>query len=249
MSLGGEVAKFLAAMMDQFVATKLWSMFTPSERMRSTLLRLTMRPSAVCFQLVLVRSQENPFALFKLLDPASDKDTLANQLLQTPPCTLDAFTKAFTHIFDTVDKVKGDDALEVLRLIAVQSRCSTYSTERLHSRNLRRAKSRAVTHHISVADLALPHLAYSGPTFLHDIVNEPVQDRHSRKRTHPPGEDKPSNKKLRTGGGGAWRAFIHHRLGGRKLTGPLVQALRDDYHTLTINEKRYYNELGMAGHS
>ena len=54
-------------------------------------------------------------------------------------------------------------------------------------------------------------------------------------------------KRRRKAGGGAWRAFLSHELGGRQFTKEALQELQRKYHGLSPRSKTHYKEVGEAG--
>eukprot|EP00971_Amphidinium_carterae_P326651 6457579-Amphidinium_carterae.1 len=59
----------------------------------------------------------------------------------------------------------------------------------------------------------------------------------------PDGEQQPQEKPRR-GGGGAWRAFVHHRSRKRKLDATTTKSLAEEYHALSPNTRSFYKRLG-----
>eukprot|EP00971_Amphidinium_carterae_P112926 2236395-Amphidinium_carterae.2 len=103
------------------------------------------------------------YALFLLLDPTKDKLGVARQLLQRPVCTRDSFTKSFLRKYRLAEQLCSAEALEILRVLGMRAQAGIYSTERLHSRNLRRVKARATTHQADLKHLGISHMGQSLP--------------------------------------------------------------------------------------
>lgn len=53
-------------------------------------------------------------------------------------------------------------------------------------------------------------------------------------------------KVLRTGGGGPWRVFCHHRAQGQKFSAEMLQQLSREYNSLSNEERRVYEQAGLA---
>ena len=150
----GEVLPtFFEKTLSQFQDASLWQEFGQTEEFRSRIFRYTFRPGAVAYQLVQKRVEGLPFSLLTLLGSGPDLAREAARLLSIPACMRDSFSAMFLNKFSSVELLLGPTAKHILFIFARRCKCSTYSTERLHSKNLRRAKSRAETHRMSVKDL------------------------------------------------------------------------------------------------
>ena len=193
-----------------------------------------------------------PYRLFELLgehNAALEEAALA--LTQTPSCMRDRFAKHFLAAYPSVPDLMGAEARVLLLCLARQVTGTTYSTERLHSRNLRRAKGRASTQRINIKDLALPHVAFAGPRYCHKSVQSSRSSnrpgRPKRKSADPDPQLHRPSKKKRTGGGGAWRAYVHLNLGGRQITPAVSMELGAGYRNLTQEQRQHYEDIGRAG--
>ena len=51
-------------------------------------------------------------------------------------------------------------------------------------------------------------------------------------------------KPLCRGGGGAWRAFFHHKMRGNKFSGAMAKELSEQYRGLTPEQKAWYEDVG-----
>ena len=58
----------------------------------------------------------------------------------------------------------------------------------------------------------------------------------------------PPPPKRRGGGGGAWRAFVHSRSHGQKLTATGLKELSSAYKALPDAEREQFALLGQKGH-
>eukprot|EP00971_Amphidinium_carterae_P334735 6470178-Amphidinium_carterae.2 len=252
---GADLDEFFQSTM-AMLSSSCWKGFVETERFRSTLLRHSMRSGAVVFQLVSCRVKQAPYKLFQLLNRNTLVREQAEDLLRTPPCQRDPFTSHVFKKYRTPEELAGEEAFLFLALVARKCMCSTYTTERLHSRNLRRAKSRTMTQRIDMKDLALPHVAHAGPPFCH-VLDEQMQRKSKEpekkrgrpsKRKHVESEaDENVASKRRRGGGGAWRAFQQLQFQGRKFSAELIRELSEKYRALSAEERLYYEEVGRAG--
>ena len=226
-------------------SSSLWLLQAETEWMRGYIFKAMVRPAAVCYQLLLLRCKGYPYKLFALLDTGSDKREVAQSLLDGPGCLKDKFSKDFLQQFPTVDLLTGKDSEFILRALGRQAFGSTYTTERLHSRNLKRTMARKSTHPADLAHLGLTHISYAGP-----MHRTPAVGKQARKEPHRPlGRPKKHKKRRRgsSGGGGAWRAYCHYHLQGQPLTASLMRSLAADYHALSLEQRQWYSDLGKAG--
>ena len=132
-------------------------------------------------------------------------------------------------------------------LLPAECNAGTYAIERLHSKNMRRACQRIVTHRVDMSFLGLAHAGYAGPAKLqhkrksHDKHDKGKQKEQDVVDTDPVAED--SQKR----GGGGGRAFCHLHMAGRKFTGAAMQQLSLRYQALSAEERQYYKDVGKAG--
>ena len=252
---GDILPAFFRSTLSQFKDIDLWREFGQTEEFRSRLLRFSFRPGAVAHQLIRIRVQSLPYRLLTLLDTGADVIEQAEMVLRTPACMKDSFSAKFLAKFHTPHLLLSEAAQNILWIFARRARCSTYPTERLHSRNLRRAKCRVETQRVSVKDLALPHSGLTGATFALSDAMQQEKTHTSQKRRigRPPKrpeadpQNLPPPKRRQAGAGGAWRAFLHHRLAGQRFTSEMMLDAKEAYHRLSVEDRAYYAELGRAG--
>ena len=239
---GEDFKAFLGNSWTVFMSETLWKDYSQTERFRSDLFKNVFRPASVVWQLAIRRCQGYPYKLFRFLSSnnADFQQAFANEVLhETPSCMLDSWTRSFLSIHDTIEKLCSPEAQQILTLVAVAACGSTYSTERLHSCNLRRAKSR-LTHAPDIQHLGLGHMGSSGPPWLPSLLETAPSAR-------PRGRPRKNKVAKRRGGGGAWRAFCHMQMGGQSFSKETVQALAEAYHKLSPEQKQIYVEMGKAG--
>ena len=237
---------FMRDTLQQFLSKRLWIHASFTEGWRTKLFQLTWRPAGIVFQLVMVRVANFPYALFGLLERGVDRELVATALLSKPKCLRDTFSKSFLQKYCTPQALCGAEAIAVLKVLAKKALASIFTTERLHSKNLRRAKGRSNTHYPDVKFLGLSHMASAHPIWCcpskHDDGNS--KPTGSQKKTHV--IPKP---KLRAapGGGGPWRAFCSRHMSGRQMTAAALKSLGAAYKRLTPEEKQFYIDVGEAG--
>eukprot|EP00971_Amphidinium_carterae_P214569 4258102-Amphidinium_carterae.1 len=155
-------------------------------------------------------------------------------------------TKLFNK-YSTVEQLLSKEFEMILLTLACTAKGSTYNIERAHSRNLRRAKARAVATRIDLESLSLHHTAFAGP--VHLLHEQGEQPKRGEKRGRPTLEDpaQVSQSKRCHGGGGAWRAFQVVQLGGRQFSAQDMKDLSVQYRSLSDEERQQYRSIGHAG--
>ena len=210
-----------------FSAT-LWEDMVQTEETWSTIVRNSLRPAAAIWMLVYVRTKSCPFSLFKLLAPMGlvEWQEVAEKLLQTPVCLRDSFATHFLALFGDQPSLLSERARQVLSCVASQMSTNTYSVERCHSRNARRARHRVHTHVADARAIALTHQGFAGPEWAYRALGKA----HKRDRERPAAAAGPRQRhKRRRGGGGAWRSYLSHHLKNRKWTGRQMHLLAQRY--------------------
>ena len=244
-----ELTLFFRDLLDTWWSSSLWQGFASTEAFRTTLFQLTMRLGSVCYQLVKVPTRGFPFKLFKLLLPQYATQAFAQEVLQTRTCLLDRFSRDLLRQFNTPEALLSDEFKAILIAVARQGQGTTFTTERLHSKNLKTSLSRQ-THRVDVDHLALGHACWAAPSWCHFEVPSEQQIRKPRGR--PPKrpvdiDEQEVVKKKRRGGGGAFRAFLHMELKGRSFKPDVMQEMKSRYAALTPEQRARYIELGQAG--
>ena len=232
---------------------ELWAHLPQTEELYSHVIMSMTRAAAVVWQQIILRMAQFPYKLFRLLEGGTQQELqqVAADILATPRCQLDDFTESFLHSYNTVDLILSPESIEIVSAIASLIRGSTFSTERLHSCNRRRAFGRVQTTTLDAQTLALPHSGQAIPKWM------TVKKKQKCKRTlgRPPKRPRDgaqadqAEPNKRRGGGGPWRAFLHMKASGRQLTPDVVAALSAEYANLSEEEYQPYLALGQAGAS
>ena len=240
---GERFETFMVTTLQQFTSKRLWNHMPETEAWRTRLFKLSWRPAAVVFQLAMLRCSTFPYALFKLLGENVNRLEVAETLLSWPRCLRDSFSKAFLQKYATPESLSNEEAVEILLLLAKKALHTIYSVERLHSRNLRRARARANTHYASVEHLAVSHMGFAAPTWCGPLSTEkePSQEKDDVCVASS------SQRVRRVAGGGAWRAYISAKMSGMKLTSEALKVLARSYQALTREEKAFYVKVGQSG--
>eukprot|EP00971_Amphidinium_carterae_P337692 6474619-Amphidinium_carterae.4 len=257
---GALVKASLQESMALFKDTRVWAQFFDTEAFRSRRMKLLFRQAGVIFQLVHTKTQGFPYKVFSLLGSQTHElQHIANDLLHnTSSCLFDSWTASFLRIYDTVERLTSMEALLVLEMVARRAMGSTFTTESLHSKNLRRTISRNLTHKPDIGHVALAHAAIAGPSWTRQgSAGYRSQRRSGRPRKAKLLEESGNEqehaavpqKRQRTGGGGAWRAFLHSRLTGTKMTPDRLRKLSAEYAGLSDDERSHFAEMGLQGAS
>ena len=120
----------------------------PLSSQQQRIMRTSLRPAAVIYELIIQKCKAFPLRLFDLLS-AQDPQAAAERIQDVSrnhPCLMDSFSRAFVKEFDTVEKLTSTAARLVLASLSLQTFGNTYSTECLHSRHARRVRGRQQTH-------------------------------------------------------------------------------------------------------
>ena len=184
----------------------LWQNIAPSELHATQLCRASWRMQAVAYDHLIVRYRTYPLKLADLLDEEVERrDRAIEHLLQSPACTLDAYTVSLREKWPNRDALLSTDCHVHIFVFLDAVKGTTFSTERLHSRSGRRVKSRVMTHRLSVKDVALAHSGSTAPPWVREVATQckEVQPFKTAERQGAPAKKK-------RGGGGSWRAFISH---------------------------------------
>ena len=224
-----------------------WAQLPETESFRSDLCRFLMRSASVVQQLVVTTTTTFPFKLLLLLKHDDHAEARALEILSSPACSRCNFTKHFLELHNTVEKLLSPAAQETLRAIGRLGHGSTYVVERLHSTNLRRSASRAVTHRSTLHHLALHHAARAGAPMFAPQIDKP---KRKEKKVAPTENELdtglPAATQKPTGGGGAWRAFCHLHLAGRKFDNTIMRELASGHNALDAEQREYYAAIGRA---
>ena len=242
---GVHFTAFFRATWETFVCRKRWQIFDETEEFRSKLLVLCMRASSLCYQLLWVRTRGFPWRLLALLRPLPppELEQIASEVLRCPPCLHDYWTTSVLKRFGTIAALVSTECRHFLFLVARKVMCTTYTTERLHSRNLKTSRGR-LTHRASVSHLALSHMGESLPSDV--VVSKELRDRAGPEPQKQDQKVAGVRKKVKRGGG-AYRAFLSQHASGKQLSKDLIKELTGQYRSLTEEAKSRYKEIGRRG--
>ena len=162
---GGPLHEAFAKSMDRLTDEDTWQHLPHTEFMASCVMRYMLRPLAVYYELVWKRIRSYPLQLFRLLQEPSFAEHLM-RVRTRDSCLFDQFSQAFVDMYDTAEKLQSTEASAVLTMQALQVVGNTHHTETLHSRNLRKARSRHQTHEMKLHHLGLWHQASAAPLWL-----------------------------------------------------------------------------------
>ena len=134
-----------------------------TELLRTEVLQRVLRPAAVCHQLILLRTSALPYRMFALLNTETNSEDEARKILEIPACLRDRWSTDFLGRYDSVDRLLSVQAMHELHLVAETLLLVTYTTERIHSRHLRRAKDKQ-GEKPDLRYLGRTHAGWSAPT-------------------------------------------------------------------------------------
>ena len=140
----------------------LWTLpnTVDTEEKRSIIWRSSFRAAAVLYQLVSIRVRGFPYKVFG----APDTPAIAKEVVSSPSCMQDDLTRQLLSCYPSEEHLLHDsDFRYTLDGLAKLIVTTTFSTERLHSSNSRRAHAASSTHRPTAEHLALRHAAKATP--------------------------------------------------------------------------------------
>ena len=232
--------KSLLANIDSWDALPPWAhtrVFT------SMAFRLICACGGLCFELLVAPRRSYPWKTFNLASGVDDGSSLSDVLLAEAPCRFDSWTRAFvSHYKDRLDSI---EAKLDLWTTASMVRSETAQIEAQHA-SIRRSI------HLSSTHTHQQHVERASSDFILRHVQMRSRARDALQRNLvanvspvDPALDEPPQKKFRTRGGGAFRAFIHSRCAGVRK--PDFADLAREYRQLSPVEKATFKELGEEG--
>ena len=224
--------------------TSLWAVLPATEAQSSLVFQTLTRTMAAIYEYCIMRFRAYPLKLVDLVSGGADKEMAVATFLSVPDCVLDPFSLSYRQAHPTPEALSDPKACATLRLFLAEVSGSTYDVECTHSRNLRKMRSRTMTHNIDVSDLSLGLAAVSAPAVLAPMLRvaqdaKKMRDKGARRK----------KLKRRGGGGGAWRAYVHKKgqcQPGQPRTGRRCQlrSLALEYSQLSQADKQSYKEAG-----
>ena len=234
------------------VSESHWEHLAETEAFRTQLFQALSRSSSVAHQLIALRMAGFPYRMFTLIRDGAD-NALASDILAVSPCLLDAWSRSFLQAHNTAEQLTGQQAKWELHILAEEFLGTTYTTERLHSKNLRRARDKQLRRP-DIHYLGLSHMGWSAPTSCPKnnkaAEAQPANPQGGRPRKKKDADEQVGGADRATarskgGGGGAWRAFLHQQ--HLPFKGRQVQVLAAAYAALSDEEKAWYREIGQQG--
>eukprot|EP00971_Amphidinium_carterae_P059182 1169999-Amphidinium_carterae.2 len=263
---GGVLHMMTRACRLQLSDSQPWAWLLGTEGRHSKVFKTASRSPAVVYHHCIFRHELFPWHLFKILDPKVDK----REIVQTKRCLLDPFSKKFLDDF-CIDGELTQHGVHVLQVMADMLVLNTFSTERVHSSTSQRLKHRHHARRMSLPDVAVMHMGLAAPPWIRQWLAKSASDEQNKKiglpnrkrgpkpkegsrrkckresdRAACPPSTAPAAKRPR-GGGGAWRAFQHVHMAGKRLDAESIKDLCAKYHQLSESEREYYVELGKKG--
>ena len=169
---GGSVIVMIRDCLRQAANAQLWEHLEATELQASEVHRLCVRPAAVMFEHVVRKQHEFPTRLLATLTDARQVAACLD-VFTDHACLLDEWSKQFLSEHCTREGLVSSDAKQELAAIAAHIITNTMSIESSHSRNLRRARSRAHTFHMALPDVALWTHGWAAPAH---VTKPPSQE-------------------------------------------------------------------------
>ena len=142
----------------------LWKALPATEGEASRIFKLITRSASIVHVHVLLYWKRWPHKLFGILD-MSMQSKVIEELLTAKPCQLEPISQHFRTIFPDRASLLGERCHQVLSALASQMKATTWSTECLHARHARRARSRVHSHPVDLPTLAGMHSASTSPSW------------------------------------------------------------------------------------
>ena len=161
----GMFARCFRAMTTSLLDRTRWLHLPQSEKMSTTIIRVSLRPAAVLYDWLARPLQQWPYKLFQCTANAALLDTLIEEAT-LHPCKLDEFTMALLQQIEQ-GAVKKEDLPDILAVTGLQMLGNTFAVEQMHSCNARRARRRVQARAMQVSDLAMWLQSHNGFPWLH----------------------------------------------------------------------------------
>ena len=251
---GTLVTPALTLWADILVSKILWPQLNmpETEAFRATVLRFGARPSSLVWSKIQWPFQHLPWKIFTLLQRPTE--ALCQELLRLPACMRDHFTCQILEKYSSVALLQSDELKQVLASVACMTSLSTFHTECLHSRNLRRARKRVSVQRASLGN--------AGPGYLREVVMPAKEERAPQKRGRPPKRPPAASQQEESSTGkgtkrdaagkpraaGAWKVFLQQRMTG-SWTMNDMRRWQAEYNSMSQEEKHTLTYLGREGRS
>ena len=244
---------------EQLFSTTLWPSLclNETEFFRTHVLQMLSRLQSCIWEKVAFTANKFPLRLLSLLQ--ANTDEVAGQILHTPPCVRGDLANQLIGRYSTIERLRSPEFQQILWQLGSLVQATTFSTERLHSRNLRRSRMRVCVTRADIKMIALNHVGFAGPSWLRHLrireaatvqckPGRPLRSRTGLRVRVGAKRTADGSFKLR-GGGGAWRAFLRERMsaGPSGFTSAAMQEWRQEYWSLSDDDWQRYASLGRQG--
>ena len=176
--------------------------------------------------------QQLPYKLFKLL--SNPTDDMVEALLQQPACVQDELSHVLIERYGT--ELNEPESMAVLQTLADIITVDVADIESAHSstREFSQLRSRGWTSSLETISsrFVLQQRQHALGRMAEGLM---LGEKQARKQ-----------KKPRRGGGGAWRAFVHAYLKGRRLTAALSAEMSGVYRALSEDERSVFQAAGRG---
>lgn len=201
--------------------------------------RLIGIAGATCYQSLVVPHRGYPWKAFGLAAGVLE-GSFADTLKQERNCMFDLWTQQFVDKYE--DKLHSDEARADCLSTALLLHTDTSDIERKHASIRRRvvvASAQTHAQHLSAASSEFVFRQASGS----EVQAPGPTSAMGRKRCEKPEMEPEDKQAAKRGGGGPYRAFIHHRYAGQ--VGRIDwAAMRVEYKALSPEQRAQYEEWG-----
>ena len=152
----------------------------------------------------------------------------------TPACFRDEFVEELFQEFPTPESARTPRCTALTEFLAGSIQLDTARIEARHSSNRETTMQRARGWFVTMQSLNSKFVVRQFAT---------KQGSANGVRKGSLKKKKPPNK---TKGGGAWRAFLHHRYKGHKFTRDSMKLIAAEYRSLSADDINFYLDVGQA---
>ena len=250
----------------------LWCLLHHTCLQHSEVIKLASRSPAIIYHHCIAYLRSFPFKMVNMV--VNRSPAMAQDIINTPACFLDTWSRKMLQAFDTEARLLSEEFYQIVAACAELLVCTTYATERAHSRGARRLKQRLHAKRMLLPELGLSHMGFAAaPCIRRQWLklqklekkgprrkpgpkkrkrdNARNQEGHQRRRRRCAAglveQDELADEHRRChtrGGGGPWRAFVHVQGKGQRLTTESFQLLKEQYRLLDEEERAFYAQLG-----
>lgn len=199
--------------------------------MRTLHFRMVASAMASLHAYLRVERQGLRFQWFKVL--LQQREEIEQVYLQ-PHCMADELTTELLKMFPTAEAACTPECQTLAAFLGCALFTDIAKVEARHSSNREVTFARARGWPVDISEMNAKFVCRQYVSKTQKVTKE-------RKR---PGPRPKKIKRKNTKGGGAWRAYIHHRYKGIKFSRESMRQISAEYRNLSPNEKAFYRDVG-----